>query len=74
MTRATRGHTGRELTADGSTTALYLLVTLAAATRVAAPFAGTWYLPLLTVSAACWIAAFAGFVLLYGPMLVGPRR
>jgi uncharacterized protein involved in response to NO len=74
MTRATRGHTGRELAADWPTAAIYLLVTLAAATRVAAPFAADWYLPLLSLSAACWIAAFAGFVLFYGPMLVGPRR
>ncbi|MGE5765625.1 MAG: NnrS family protein, partial [Bacteroidota bacterium] len=36
MTRATLGHTGRELKADGATTAIYLAVAAAAATRVAA--------------------------------------
>ncbi len=38
MTRATLGHTGRELKANAPTIFLYLLVTLGAALRVAAPF------------------------------------
>jgi uncharacterized protein involved in response to NO len=73
MTRATRGHTGRELSADGVTALIYLLVTLAATTRVAAAFAARLYVPLLIFSAVCWIAAFGAFILSYGPMLVGPR-
>ena len=36
MTRATRGHTGRELSADRVTSLIFVLVTLAAITRVAA--------------------------------------
>ena len=77
MTRATRGHTGRELSADGVTALIYLLVTVAAVTRVAAafaaqPFVVQLYVPLLIFSAACWIVAFGGFILsYYGPMLVG---
>ena len=39
MTRVTRGHTGRELSADHATSAIYILVTLAAILRVAAAFA-----------------------------------
>ena len=39
MTRVTRGHTGRELSADRATSAIYILVTLAAIVRVAAAFA-----------------------------------
>jgi uncharacterized protein involved in response to NO len=73
MTRATRGHTGRELSADGVTALIYLLVTLAAMTRVAAAFAAQLYVPLLIFSAVCWIAAFGAFILSYGPMLVGQR-
>lgn len=73
MTRATRGHTGRDLSADRATTLIYLLVTLAAITRVAATIATGWSMPLLIVSACCWIAAFGGFVLSYGPMLLLPR-
>ena len=70
MTRATRGHTGRELSADWVTGAIYLLVNLAAAMRVAAAFAFDWSMPLLVGSACLWIAAFAGFVLGYAPMLL----
>ncbi|HEX5319029.1 MAG TPA: NnrS family protein [Stellaceae bacterium] len=74
MTRATRGHTGRALSADRATSMIFLLVTLAATTRVAAAFAPEWSLPLLIAAAGCWIAAFGAFVLCYGPMLVLPRR
>jgi uncharacterized protein involved in response to NO len=74
MTRATHGHTGRDLTADHSTSIIYLLVTLAAVTRIAAAFAADWIMPLLIASAAFWIAAFIGFVLRYGPVLLSRRR
>lgn len=73
MTRATRGHTGRELAADPVTTAIYLLVSLAAICRVAALFGAGWTMPLLIASGSLWIAAFGLFVVVYGPMLVGPR-
>ncbi len=74
MTRATRGHVGRELSADRITSLIYVLVTLAAITRVAAALATVWTMPLLVVSACFWIAAFGGFVVAYGPMLLLPRR
>jgi uncharacterized protein involved in response to NO len=73
MTRATRGHVGRELVADRITVLIYVLVTLAAIARVAAAFGATWTMTLLIASACLWIAAFAGFVLSYGPMLILPR-
>jgi uncharacterized protein involved in response to NO len=72
MTRATRGHTGRELSADSVTIAIYLLVNLAAAMRFAAAFDFGWSITLLVGSACLWIAAFAGFVLGYAPMLLRP--
>lgn len=74
MTRATRGHTGRALTADRATCLVYLLVSLAAVARVAAAFASLWALPLLIAAACFWIAAFAAFVGFYGPMLLLPRH
>jgi uncharacterized protein involved in response to NO len=74
MTRATRGHAGRDLSADLVTVLIYCLVTLATITRVVAAFGTTWTMPLLVISASLWIAAFAGFVLGYGPMLIRPRR
>jgi uncharacterized protein involved in response to NO len=74
MTRATRGHTGRDLSADRGTRLIYLLVSLAAITRVVAAFGIAWILPLLIASACFWVAAFGGFLLRYGPMLLGPRE
>ena len=63
MTRATRGHTGRDLSADRVTSLIYILVTLAAITRVAAVFGAGWTMPLLIASACLWIAAFGVFTL-----------
>jgi uncharacterized protein involved in response to NO len=73
MTRATRGHTGRALAADCATTAIYLLVNVAAIVRVAAAIGETWTMPLFVASAILWIGAFALFVLCYGPMLLLPE-
>ena len=72
MTRVTRGHTGRALTADTVTSAIYLLVNLAAGMRVAAAFASDWSMSFLLGSACLWIAAFGGFVLGYAAMLLRP--
>jgi uncharacterized protein involved in response to NO len=74
MTRATRGHTGRALSADRVTTAIYMLVTGGAVVRIAAPFSDTWTMLLLLASASLWIAAFGLFALAYGPMLLLPPR
>jgi uncharacterized protein involved in response to NO len=71
MTRATLGHTGRSLAATPGTQAIYALVVVAALSRIAASVA--WPVALLHVAALAWIAAFGGFVLLYGPMLLRPR-
>lgn len=73
MTRATRGHTGRPLAADGGTLAIYLAINLAAVLRVAAPFSGASQPWLLTASGLVWSLAFGGFALAYGRMLVTPR-
>lgn len=73
MTRATRGHTGRRLTADLTTTLLYGAVMLAAVFRIIAAFSQIWILPLLSIAAGFWIIAFVLFVLRYGPMLCRPR-
>jgi uncharacterized protein involved in response to NO len=72
-TRATLGHTGRALHAGPATTILYVLVTLAAALRLAAWGLPALYLPLVHSAGSAWIAAFLGFVLIYGRMLVTPR-
>jgi len=69
MTRATLGHTGRALTANKATVAIYLCLFAAVAARVATPA-----LPLLGYAAGLlWLAAFGGFAYSYGPMLFYPK-
>ena len=72
MTRATRGHTGRELTAGAATQFIYVAAILAAVARIL-PLAPEFSSALLAVSAAAWIAAAGGFVLWYGSMLLRSR-
>ena len=74
MTRATRGHTGRVLSADRATVAIYFFVNIAALVRVVAAFGGAWTMSLLVASAILWIGAFALFVISYGPMALFPPR
>ena len=73
MTRATLGHTGRELRADGGTVVIYLLVTLGAALRVAAPVLPVDYLMLIRISGLLWGGAVLLFLAVYGPKLLGGR-
>jgi uncharacterized protein involved in response to NO len=70
MTRASRGHTGRPRAADLATTAIYSLAMGAAAIRVAAPFLPDLTPALLAISGGLWMLAFAGFAVVYGPMLL----
>jgi uncharacterized protein involved in response to NO len=72
MTRATRGHTGRELSADIVTSAIYVLISVAAIMRVAAAFGFSWSMWLLIGSACLWVAAFTSFVRCYSAMLLRP--
>jgi uncharacterized protein involved in response to NO len=74
MTRTARGHTGRPLVADGFEVTCYLLVQLAAVTRV---FGGMLlpgaYLATVIASALCWSAAFGLYAIRYWPVLSRPR-
>ncbi|MFA8386361.1 MAG: NnrS family protein [Pelagibaca sp.] len=66
MTRATLGHTGQELVANRSTVGLYLCL-------FGSVFARLWtsvWLEMSYVSGILWLAAFAGFALVYGPSLM----
>ena len=73
MSRATLGHTGRELRAGGGTVAIYALVTIGAALRVSAFWLPFDYLMLIRIAGGLWGGAFLLFVLIYGPKLLGPR-
>ncbi|UOA27854.1 NnrS family protein [Pseudosulfitobacter sp. DSM 107133] len=65
MTRATLGHTGQALRADGMTVGIYLCIVGATLARGLVPL---W--PGATnASGLLWLLAFAGFVLAYGPAL-----
>jgi uncharacterized protein involved in response to NO len=71
MTRASLGHTGRTLTATPPIRLIYAAIVIAAAARILGAF-DIWREGLLTVSAAAWVLAFAGFAAGIGPMLVRP--
>ena len=73
MTRATLGHTGRELRAGPATALLYLFVTLGALLRVTAPLGLIDYTLGMEVSAVFWGGAFVVFLAAYGPILLSPR-
>lgn len=74
MTRASRGHTGHPLAADGATTAMYVLVNLGALTRLAAPFLPWDYSHVAALSGVTWSAGFLIFALRYGPWLMTARK
>lgn len=74
MTRATRGHTGRPLTASAMTTAAYACLALATMVRPIADLLPEHYHALLSASALAWIVAYALFVAEHAPMLLSPRR
>lgn len=69
MTRATLGHTGRELIASTSTQAIYLCAFVAALVRILAAFEPSS--ALLHAAAFAWFAAFGGFAVMFGPLLLG---
>jgi uncharacterized protein involved in response to NO len=73
MTRTARGHTGRPLQAGRAELAMYLLVQLAAITRVAGGWAEGHYLASLQASGLLWAAAFGLYFLRYLPILLRPR-
>lgn len=69
MTRATLGHTGRKLTASTSTQVIYLCAYVAALVRILAAFEPSS--ELLHAAAFAWFAAFGGFAVMFGPLLIG---
>jgi uncharacterized protein involved in response to NO len=73
MTRATRGHTGRELKASSVTTTIYYAMAAAALLRIGAGVFPNDYMLLIVAAGAAWSAAFALFLAEYAPMLLRPR-
>ena len=73
MTRASLGHTGRELHADAPTVAIYVLVTVGALLRVAAPLELVSYRLGMELAAVAWGGALLLFLVAYAPVLWRPR-
>lgn len=74
MTRASLGHTGHALTASALTQVIYAAVVIAALARVAASLFPAWSEPLLHLTVLAWCAAFLGFAVAFGPLLVRKLR
>lgn len=73
MTRASLGHSGRPLTATREVTLIYLLVIASVVLRFIAAVEVVPYW-VLHASAISWMAGFAGFCVVYWPILTKPRR
>jgi uncharacterized protein involved in response to NO len=73
MTRASLGHTARELKANGATVAVYLLVTAGALLRVTASLGLIDYNMGIEIAGLAWGAAFLLFLVAYAPVLWRPR-
>lgn len=74
MSRASLGHTGRELVAPATVVAAYWLISVAALMRVFGPMLwpaaySTW----MGASGALWSLAFFLFLVIYAPILCRPR-
>lgn len=74
MTRATLGHTGRSLHAGRWTAWIYLLMIAAVAMRLMAALFPELGHYLHLMSGLFWVGAFALFVAVYGPLLVGAGK
>jgi uncharacterized protein involved in response to NO len=74
MTRVALGHTGRPFRAPRGIALAYGLVFAAAVMRTVMPlFVPSAMGPLLLLSGASWISAFAIFLTVYTPYLISPR-
>jgi len=74
MTRATLGHTGRDVFSTPTTVAIYGAMLVAALARIAAPLLPAFYYEMLLTAGVAWFLAFAIFVLIYGPMLTRAKQ
>ena len=73
MTRASLGHTARELKASAATVVVYLLVTAGAVLRVTASLRLIDYNMGIEIAGLAWGAAFLLFLVAYAPVLWRPR-
>jgi uncharacterized protein involved in response to NO len=74
MTRVTRGHTGRQLTASTTTCVSYAAIVLCALVRPAAAAVPEYATIVYALAAVLWVGAFALYLIEYGPMLIARRK
>ncbi len=72
MTRASLGHTGRRLTATPAIRVIYLGALVATLARIAMGLGWAEFV-FLHVALTGWLVAFAGFAVVYFPILARPR-
>ena len=73
MTRASLGHTGRVIKAAPMIVAAYVLISLAALSRLATAVWPEYSVELVMVSGVAWTVAFVAFLAVYAPILMRPR-
>ncbi|MCK9606780.1 MAG: NnrS family protein [Methylomonas sp.] len=74
MARVSLGHTGRALKASNVMAIAFVLINLAALSRVMFPaLFPAWYGGFVLVSSYCWLAAFSLFAYQFLPILSSPR-
>lgn len=73
MSRASLGHSGKQIKAGLGLSLVYTALSLATLTRLAAGFGSEYYLLLINLSGALWIAAFSLFAILFAPLYFKPR-
>lgn len=74
MARVSLGHTGRALKASNVMAIAFVLINLAALSRVMFPaLFPAWYGGFVLVSSYCWLAAFSLFAYHFLPILSSPR-
>jgi uncharacterized protein involved in response to NO len=74
MTRATRGHTGRELTASRTTLVTYAAIIACAVVRPLTALLPDQAALVYAAAGLLWLLAFGTYLFEYGPMLVAKRR
>jgi uncharacterized protein involved in response to NO len=74
MTRATLGHSGRQLKSDNITNAIYVAIWLAGLTRVLSFFMTSNYINWVQLSATLWVVGFGFFIIGYSRYFFGQKN
>ncbi len=74
MTRAVLGHSGMPMNNEFIITLYFVLINIAALSRIVAPlYFADYYLLMLNLSGVCWVLAYALFLVRVIPVVIRPR-